>query len=1066
MTRERAEMKAISNLSIRRKLTAIVVVTCGISIVLAAIVFLLFDRRTSRRALIDEMNTLARMTGANVTAAIEFGDNKSAAETLSSLHAQQHVMEACIYTKDGVVFAKYARDASDQEFQPPQPQPDGVEIESSDSIRLFQSIVFNGDREGTIYLRADLGEFTTHARQFALITALTVALCLATAYFLAWRLQRLISEPILELAKTAFSIALKNDYSMRVEKTSGDEVGFLVDRFNDMMGRIQERETALQQAHDELETRVEERTQDLKTEIGVRERAEHELEERTTFLNSLIENSPLGIIGLTADHRVRLLNSAYEKLFQVRSGDIVGRPLVEILVSQNVGEEHIAPNMERITSGELLHTVTRRKRTDGTFIDVELHAVPIMARDKFTGALVLYQDITERKRAEAALLRAKEVAEAASQAKSDFLANMSHEIRTPMNGIIGMTELALDTTLTSEQREYLNLVRTSADALLTLINDILDFSKIEAGKLDIEVADFTFVQSIGETLKALGFRAHQKGLELAWRVGPKVPLRVRGDVGRLRQIIVNLVGNALKFTEVGEVVVEADLQSEIENEIVVHFQVRDSGIGIAKEKQALIFEAFTKADTSTTRLYGGTGLGLAITERLVKLMGGRIWVESVLGRGSTFHFTAKFGPASAGLSEAEMSADPRILQNCPVLVVDDNRTNRIILVEMLLAWRMQPEAVESAEAAWDVLDRHKRENRDIGLIITDMQMPNIDGLRFAETLRGMSEYADIPIVLLSSSVQSVEIARCRALRRSAHLSKPVQPSELFDRIVELVAEFPEKPEQAEIPQETMKKVGMTILLAEDNPVNRKLAKTLLEKHGHTVVIAENGSEALECLERQKVDAVLMDIQMPLMDGLAATQAIRAKEAVTGGHLQVIALTAHAMKGDREKCLEAGADDYLTKPIRTPDLLAALDRAKQAGQSQSTERAERTMTQPTEPDQVLDWASALERVEGDRDLLNELLELFVDESAKNLTELQEALRLGDAALLERLAHTIKGAASNVGAKFIVSTALIVEQQARSRDLSRIESKVSALQAEMERLKPAIEAAQKTTEGTRK
>ena len=1059
-------MKPISDLSIRRKITGIVVATCGVAILLAASVFLQFDRRSSQAALTNEMTTLARMTGANVTAALEFGDTKSAQETLSSLRAQQHIMAACIYAKDGTVFATYTRDSSDTPFQPPHRQNDGVTIHARDSIQLFQSIAFNGGQEGTIYLKADVEEITAHGREFMFITALTIALCLTAAYFLADRLQRFVSEPILELARTAFSVSLKNDYSVRVEKNSGDEVGFLVDRFNDMMGRIEERETALKKAHDEMEMRVEERTRDLRIEITERQKAEDALEERTTFLNSLIQNSPLGILGVTADQRVRLINPAYEQLFQIKADDILDRPVRNALEKEDIGTDDVAQSLEQVASGQLLHLITRRKRGDGTTIDVELHAVPIMTQGKFSGSLALFQDITERKRAEATLLRAKEAAEAASQAKSDFLANMSHEIRTPMNGIIGMTELALDTRLTNEQREYLTLVRTSADSLLTLLNDILDFSKIEAGKLDVELADFTFIPALGETLKALGFRAHQKGLELAWRVGPKVPERVKGDVGRLRQIIVNLVGNALKFTELGEVVVDADLESETSDGFVLHFMVRDSGIGIAKEKQALIFEAFTQADTSTTRLYGGTGLGLAITERLVRLMGGRIWVESVLGKGSTFHFTAKVGRAAESKEDDARVVNPRVLHRCQVLVVDDNRTNRIILVEMLQAWGMEPEAVEGAESAWDVLERHRANGRAIALIITDMQMPQVDGLRFSETLRARPEYAETPVILLSSGVQNSDIARCKALGKSAHLSKPVQPSELFDKIIELMSEVPEK-EEAEKAQNTAHaQVGMTILLAEDNPVNRKLAVTLLQKHGHTVVVAENGREAVDYLEHGTVDAVLMDMQMPVMDGITACRTIRAKEAGTGEHLQIIALTAHAMKGDREKCLEAGSDDYLTKPIRTADLLAALDRARQTAQSKPKERSQKSMAMETESERTLDLEAALERVEGDRELLEELLDMFVDEAGKNIVELRQAVAGQDAALAERMAHTIKGAASNVGAKFVASTALIVEQQARSRDLSNIHLKIAALQAEIERLLPEIEAARKhTVEGTR-
>jgi PAS domain S-box-containing protein len=1047
-------MKGTSGLSIRQKLTRIVLASSGSAILVASIVFMQFDSRSTRNALAAEMTTLARMTGTNVTAALEFGDAKSATETLGSLTAQQHVMEASIYTSDGKVFAKYARDAANRDFQPPAVKPDGVQIRTSDSIELFQVITLNGEREGTIYLRADVGEITRHAHQFEMITALVVILSLITAYLLASRLQRSISEPILDLAKTAFAISLGNDYSVRVEQKSDDEVGFLVDRFNDMMNRIQVRETALQTAREELETRVDERTKELKNEIAERKTAERMIEDQRTFLNSIIDYSPVAIAAVDADDVIRMCNPAFEQLFLYGRNESIGQRLVDLVVPESFLFQRDA-NRSRALRGEIASSVGRRKRKDGSLIDVESITAPLNVKGQMAGGLlILYRDVTERQRAEEALLRAKDAAEAASRAKSDFLANMSHEIRTPMNGIIGMTELALDTDLSTEQREYLTLVKTSADSLLSLINDILDFSKIEAGKLDIDVAEFCFVQSIGETLKALGYRAHQKGLELAWRVSPNLPTHLTGDMGRLRQVIVNLVGNALKFTERGEVVVEAEKEAEDANGLLIHFQVRDTGIGIPLEKQALIFEAFTQADTSTTRQYGGTGLGLAITERLIKLMGGRIWVESAPGAGSTFHFTVRFGFASA-TADTDRPGDPQILQNCPVLIVDDNRTNRIILLEMLTAWGMRPEAVESATAGLDVLERHTREKRDVGLIVTDMQMPGIDGLDFAEKVRAEAAHSRVPIILLSSSTQPHETQRCRALGHSAYLSKPVQPSELFDAILELMSKGSqsERPIREETKPPIVAASSLKILLAEDNPVNRRLAKTLLEKHGHTVVIAENGREALDVLDREKVDLVIMDVQMPLMDGLEATRTLRAREQSTGAHLHIIALTAHAMKGDRERCLEAGADDYLTKPIRTSDLLAALDRARSPVVA-TTPKPEPSMN-PSPKDDILDLAAALERVEGDRALLEELALLFLEEVANNLKGIHESFRAADALTLERLAHTVKGASSNIGATRVSQAALALEQLGRSRDLSAAQPKIAALEAEIEKLRPLLD-----------
>jgi PAS domain S-box-containing protein len=1051
--REKADMPILGHNSIRQKITRIVFVTCAAGIFLACAAFMTYDGFASLSSQEHEMATVAEILDSNMTAALEFQDLDAAQSMLEALKAQPHVVRACVYSRTGIVFAKYARAGTDQNFIPPPPRDDFTGRLAFGRFAVFHKIELTGETIGTIFIEYDADQLRSRLVH-ALETSLAVIfISLLTAYLLASRFQSSVSEPILDLAKTAFAISLGNDYSVRVQQKSDDEVGFLADRFNDMMARIQEREAALQKARDELEFRVDERTSELQTEIGDRKQAELRLEEQRTFLNSIIEHNPVAIVAVDVDDVIHMCNPAFEKLFLFSRSEVLGKTLVDLVVPEEFRAQRDSTR-SRVMRGEITIAVGRRKRKDGTLVDVEILGAPLNVTGQIaTGLLILYRDITERKRAEEALLHAKDAAEAASRAKSDFLANMSHEIRTPMNGIIGMNELALDTDLTTEQREYLTLAKNSADSLLTLINDILDFSKIEAGKLDIDVAEFSFEQSLGETLKALGYRAHQKGLELAWRVSPSVPGRLAGDIGRLRQVIVNLVGNALKFTEQGEVVVEAEKEVEDEKGVVVHFKVRDTGIGIPREKQAIIFEAFTQADTSTTRQYGGTGLGLAITERLVKLMGGRIWVESAHGGGSTFHFTVRFGFAMAK-SELYATGDPQILQGCPVLVVDDNQTNRIILLEMLTAWGLRPEAVESAKAAITVLARHRRHHREVSLIITDMQMPTMDGLALAERARRDVAFGGTPIILLSSSAYQGEVARCRALGHSAFLSKPVQPSELFDAIAMLLTNRfrREASTPREIPPQIVRKSGMKILLAEDNPVNRKLAKTLLEKHQYSVVIAENGREALEALDRHKVDAVLMDVQMPLMDGLEATRAIRARELKTQEHLHIIALTAHAMKGDRERCLDAGVDDYLSKPIRTPELLAALDRAigRQLPPAVSI-----SASPVTDHKNVLDLAGALDRVEGDQALFEEIAALFAEESVKNLEEIRQAFRAGDAKLLERLAHTMKGASANVGAKAVSSAALALEEQARIRGIANADAKIAPLEAAVAALRPALE-----------
>ncbi|MDE3110053.1 MAG: response regulator, partial [Acidobacteriota bacterium] len=496
-----------------------------------------------------------------------------------------------------------------------------------------------------------------------------------------------------------------------------------------------------------------------------------------------------------------------------------------------------------------------------------------------------------------------------------------------------------------------------------------------------------------------------------------------------------------------------DKEAEDETGMRLHFRVRDTGIGIAKEKQSMIFEAFTQADTSASRKYGGTGLGLAITTRLVTLMGGRIWVESQIGQGSTFHFTARFRLAEDPALQATGN-EREVLRDASVLVVDDNHTNRISLVEMLYRLRTRPEAVDSGAAALVALEKAHARGEAFRLVITDMQMPEMDGLALVHRIRRTTTIHAVPAILLSSSAQPEEAARARELGVAACLTKPVQPAELRDAMVHAIApdaaRASEKPAAAQEPA-GKRSPGMKVLLAEDNAVNRRLATALLEKRGHTVLPAENGREALGILERETPDVILMDLQMPMMDGFEAIRAIRAKEPRDGGHLPIVALTAHAMQGDRERCLEAGADDYVTKPIRTADLFAAIERV--TGSKATPQGNQRAAMNGME---TLDVAAALERVEGDRDLLEELVHLFIEESPKAMEEMRQALGERDARRLERLAHTLKGSSGSLGANRVSQAALLLEMRARSGALENAGELMAALQAELERVLPEIES----------
>ncbi|QDU75908.1 Signal transduction histidine-protein kinase BarA [Bremerella volcania] len=780
-------------------------------------------------------------------------------------------------------------------------------------------------------------------------------------------------------------------------------------------------------------------------------------EQQRARLAAIVDSSYDAIIGKSLDGRITSWNYGAELVYGYSAEEAVGQTSELVLPDDQENEE--PEILEAIALGRRLEEFeTIRVRKDGRKIAVSVTMSPVVdSTGQVVGSSTIERDITERRRAEEELQRARDSAIRASRTRAEFLANVSHELRTPMNAIIGMTSMALDEDLTPQLRDYLETANDSAHSLLTLLNDILDFSKLESGKFSIVKENFILADVVEESIKTLSSQAFAKGLELVCRIPRDLPREVIGDGIRLRQILTNLISNAIKFTDQGEIVVSVEVVRIWPDEARFRFAVKDTGIGIPVEEQQRILEPFTQVDSSSTRIHGGTGLGLAISSELLRMMGGRLSLQSEVGQGSNFSFRLSFDlPISQNMDTID-SLPFEKLRELPVLVVDDNATNRKIIAETLTTWGMKPITANDAQQAIGILRQNLENDMSFPLIIVDALMPGMDGYELSREVRKLRPDSESPVILMVSSADRKEFRENEASTDiAAFVQKPVTQTDLIRSILRAMRlATPQAPPPTTAAGSGQPLASLSVLLAEDTPANQKVVTTMLKKRGHSVTVAQNGREAVELFKKQTFDVVLMDVQMPILDGFQATSVIRALERDANSATPIIAMTAHAMRGDREKCLEAGMDAYVAKPLDVKQLLGLIESVAEDRFATQANQHEVDDSFSSHPTPIIDYAGAMKRLGNDAELFQEFI-VYYDEDARQLVQqIEEAIQTKATGDLHRAAHNLKGLAANLGAQRVVNASYSLERIGKNGELAKAAEALRLLQSEMERLDAALQ-----------